>query len=136
MVSTFSNVDTGRSLYEFVRGLLEDEDEDEPFSLRFADKGGMRVVPRGEERLVVGLGMVGRVLVNFYWEDGASARARGGWVVKEVWRQRAKEIEVREVESGDLVEESEGKGKEKVEGKEKEKGKGGMPKWLKLPGKK
>ena len=138
VATVFSSTDTAAGLYAFVRGLLEHESE--PFSLSFvAARGGMRVVPRGsEERLVGGLGMVGKVLVTFRWEEGASAGVRGGSAVKEVWRRQAREIEVGEVGGGEVVEEGggegKGKGKESAEGKER--GKGGMPKWLKLPGKK
>ena len=137
VVSKFSNVDTAGSLYDFVRGLLENENE--PFSLSFSAARGPRVVPKeSKDKLIGGLGMIGRVLVNFNWDEGASAPARLESAVKEQWRQKAREIEVREPESSGGVEEmevvSEGKGKEKAEAKEK--GKGGIPKWLKLPGKK
>lgn len=138
VVSKFSNVDTAASLYAFVRGLLAYESE--PFSLSFSAARGPRVVPKGStDRLIGALGMRGRVLVNFHWDEGASAEARGESAVKELWRREAREIEVREVEGSEVVEEEsaavgEGKGKEKAEGKER--GKGGLPKWLKLPGKK
>lgn len=137
VISTFSNVDTAASLHGFVRGLLENESE--PFSLSFTATRGPRVVPKeSTDRLIGTLGMTSRVLVNVNWDEGASAQARGGSVVKEQWRREAREIEVSEPESSGVVEESEvageGKGKEKAESKEK--GKGGIPKWLKLPGKK
>lgn len=139
VVSRFSNADTATSLYAFVRALLANESE--PFSLSFSAARGPRVVPKGStDRLIGALGMMGRVLVNFNWDEGASAQARGECAVKEQWRQKAREIEVREPESAEVVEGSgvggEGKGKEKEKVESKEKGKGGVPKWLKLPGKK
>ncbi|KAA6415677.1 MAG: hypothetical protein FRX48_00395 [Lasallia pustulata] len=130
VVSRFSNADAASDLYGFVQGLLEHPDE--PFSLSFAGPGGMRGVPKGETvGLIRELGMVGRVLVNFNWEEGASMGARAGCAVKEEWRREAREIEVREVEWE--VGEAEGGGEEG--GGEGGEG-GGVPRWLKLPGRK
>lgn len=135
-------------MYAFVRGLLEggeEEGEEGRFELRFFEKGGrgLRVVPGGGggggggERLVGELGMRGRVLVTFAWAAGAGGS--GGVVLKREFRERARELEVREVEGREVGEEkAEDAGVEKEAG-EKGSGsgrKGGVPKWLKLPGKK
>ena len=136
VISTFFNSDTGDTLYEFVHGLMEKENE--PFVINFSSAKGPKSVPKeGCTKLISGLGMVGRVLVNVVWEEGASSEARGGMVLKEEFQQKAREIEVKEVEGVEVdekdIQSAEGKGKQKEDGKER---KGGVPKWLKLPGKK
>ena len=136
VVSTFSNLDTSTTLYNFVKGLMKNENE--PFCLSFSSVQGHRSVPKeGNTRLIGDLGMAGRVLVNVAWDIGASSKARGGSVLKAEFQQQAKQIEVKEIEGvevEDKVNETvEGKGKQKDEGRER---KGGMPRWLKLPGKK
>jgi len=149
VVAAFGPTDTAAGLYAFVRGLLEKEEAG--FVLSFVGKGGRAVVVpvAGEERLVGGLGMRGRVLVVFRWEgDG------GGWegsVLKREFGERARELVVENVGAagGGRGEGREGEGAGvgggagAVAGGEKEtaggKGgarKGGVPKWLKLPGKK
>lgn len=136
VISTFSNVDTASTLYDFVKHLMTREDE--PFLLRFSTAKGPRTVPKGAEnsaRLIGGLGMSGRVLINVVWEDGASSEARGGNVLKDQYQEKAKEIEVKQFDplaAEGAGETSEFKGKNR-DGREK---KPGMPKWLKLPGKK
>ena len=136
VISTFTNLDTSSTLYEFVRGLMEIENE--PFSLNFSSAQGPRQVPKeGNVRLIGDLDMAGRVLVNVAWENGASGRAREGSVLKAEFRKQAKQIEVKEVEGVEVEEQVnntvEGKGKQKDGGQER---KGNMPRWLKLPGKK
>lgn len=137
VVSTFSNLDTAGSLYDFVTGLMSKEDE--PFSLKFSAMGGPKSIPKDKDRdvkLITGLKMAGRVLVNVVWEEGASMEARGGRVLKEEFQEKAREIEVKEVEgieSEEKKQDGDAKGKSREEGKER---KGGVPKWLKLPGKK
>ena len=134
VIAEFSNLETNEHLYEHVKGLLENEEE--PFSLNFSTAKGPQTVPkRGNVRLITGLGMAGNVLVNVIWEEGASSGARAGRILKEKYREEAAEIEVKETE-GVEVEEKEnttakGRGAEKREGEKK----GGVPKWLKLPGK-
>lgn len=137
VTSTFSNLDTASSLYEFIKGLMERGDEH--FSLKFSSAQGPKSVPKqSHARLIGDLGMTGRVLVNFVWDDGVDSEARGGRILKQQYQQKAKEIEVKEieglnVEEGKDPEAVEGKGKQSDGGKER---KGGIPKWLKLPGKK
>ena len=136
VISTFTNLDTSSTLYEFVRGLMENENE--PFTLNFTSAQGPRHVPKESNvRLIGDLDMVGRVLVNVAWENVASGRAREGSVLKAEFQKQAKQIEVKEVEGVEVEEQVnntvEGKGKQKDEGQER---KGNMPRWLKLPGKK
>ena len=134
-ISKFSNLDNANTLYNFVRGLMARENE--PFSLQFSSASGPRSMPsgaHGEIKLISGLGMVGRVLVNVVWEEGVSAEARGSSVLKEQYRQQAREIEVKEIE-GTTVEDKPPSLTKNTSKEEKER-KGGVPKWLKLPGKK
>ena len=136
VISTFTNLDTSSTLYEFVRGLMNEENE--PFSLNFSSAQGPRYVPKeGNVRLIGDLEMAGRVLVNVAWETGASGRAREGSVLKAEFQKQAKQIEVKEVEGVEVEEQVNNvikeKGKQKDEGQER---KGNMPRWLKLPGKK
>ena len=136
VVSTFTKMDTSTTLYEFVRGLMEKENE--PFSLNFSSAQGPRMVPKeGNVRLIADLDMAGRVLVNVAWELGTSGRARGGSVLKAELQKQAKVIEVKEIEGVEVEEQVSDtikeKGKQKDEGRER---KGSTPRWLKLPGKK
>ncbi|CAD6575568.1 MAG: hypothetical protein ASARMPREDX12_008512 [Alectoria sarmentosa] len=136
VISTFSNMDTSTTIYDFVKGLMEKEKE--PFSLNFSSAQGPRSVPRESNvRLMGDLGMAGRVLVNVVWEAGASSEVRGGSVLKSEFQNKAKEIEIKEIAGVEAEEKPdgtvEGKGKQKDEGRER---KGGVPRWLKLPGKK
>ena len=136
VVSIFTNLDTTATLYEFVQRLMRNENE--PFSLNFTTPKGPQNIPRENTRLIQGLGMVGAVLVNVIWEEGASKEARAGKILKSVYEERAEEITVKEPEGVDVEEKNGSQSgnadpKRKSEGKEK---KGGVPKWLKLPGKK
>ena len=136
VVSTFTNLDTTATLYEFVQRLMRNEKE--PFSLNFTTPRGPQNIPKENTKLIQGLGMVGAVLINVIWEEGASKEARGGKILKSVYEEKAEEITVKEPEGVAVEEKHESQGgiadqKRKSEGKEK---KGGVPKWLKLPGKK
>ena len=136
VISTFSNLDTSTNLYDFVKGLMKKENE--PFSLNFSSAQGPRSVPKeGNVKLIGDLGMAGRILVNVIWEARASSEVRVGSVLKPEFQNEAKEIEVKEIEGIEAEEETsetiEGKGKQRDEGRER---KGGVPRWLKLPGKK
>lgn len=139
VISKFSSQDTSTSLYDFVRSCLENEGE--PFLLKFTGPRGPQPIPKegSAVRLIAGLGMIGRVLVNFIWEEGASVEARVGKVLKDRFREKAKEIEVKNVvvEHDDDAEEQKRDHNHKPvpEAKSDSKGKG-VPKWLKLPGKK
>lgn len=112
--------------------------ENEPFSLNFSSAKGPQSVPKDKNvKLIQGLRMVGAVLVNVVWEEGVSAEARRGKVLKAEYQDKAVAIQVKEPEGVEVEEpaESSGKGKDTTGKGGKEK-KGGVPKWLKLPGKK
>ena len=84
---------------------------------------------------LIDLGMAGRVLVNVVWETGASNEARGGSVLKAEFQDKATQIEVKEVEGVEMEKPNDAvdiKGEQKNEERAR---KGGVPKWLKLPGK-
>ena len=137
VVSSFTNEDTGETLYTFVRGVMERENA--PLSLRFNGSKGQIIVPKdGTSKLIGKLGMVGRVLVIVVWDPEAGIEVRTGPVLKEAFRQQARELEVKDVQTVDVEDEDAAlqKGKELMKDRGKEKGKGGVPKWLKLPGKK
>lgn len=136
VISKFTNLDTSTTLYDFVRGLMKEENE--PFALTFSSAQGPRSVPKkGDVRLIGDLGMTGRILVNVLWEAGASSEVRRGSALKPEFLNNAKQIGVKAIEGVDVDQKGngtvEGKGKQKDEGRER---KGGVPKWLKLPGKK
>ena len=133
VVSTFSNLDTSTTLYNFVIGLLEKENE--PFTINFRSSQGPKIVPKIGIVRLIDLGMAGRVLVNVVWEAGASNEARGGSVLKAKFQDKATQIEVKEVEGVEMEKPNDAvdrKGEQKNEERER---KGGVPKWLKLPGK-
>ena len=135
VVSKFSNVDTAQTLYDFVKGMMIHERE--PFELRFSAAGGFESIPTGPQsdaKLIGHLGMLGRVLVNMIWSEGASIEARTAPVLKEEYRQKAQMIEV--VETQEVAVKEEGEDVQEYKGKEEKGKKGGMPKWLKLPGQK
>ena len=100
VVSKFNSLDTATTLYDYVVGLMENESE--PFSLKFiSTKGLPKVVPKeSTAKLISDLGMTGRLVVSFMWEDKASPSARSGDIVKAKFREVAQQIEVKEVESG------------------------------------
>ena len=137
-LATFSRADTAKTLYDEVRRMLAHESE--PFLLKFAAAGGPKTIPKdGTENLIGKLGMTRNTLVNLVWEDGASPEARSGISMKAELRQKAKPIEVKDVAGLDIADEipeerPQAPAAEKPGGSGK--GKGGVPKWLKLPGKK
>ncbi|KAL9099946.1 MAG: hypothetical protein Q9163_004628 [Psora crenata] len=134
-VAKFTSADTAKALYDFVRSLMIRENE--PFSLRFSAASGPKIVPREPQddvKLISGLGMAGRVLVNVVWENGASTEARRSNVLKEQYRQKAQEIVVEQIDTITADKEAQAPAKE-VEKVGRER-RGGVPKWLKLPGKK
>ncbi|KAL9614767.1 MAG: hypothetical protein Q9167_000758 [Letrouitia subvulpina] len=134
-VSEFINSETARSLYDFVRGLLDEESE--PFLLTFTSAKGPKTVPRNStDKLISDIGMTGKTLVNFQWDQNASLGARTSPVLKAKYGQWAKEIEVKEVpEVDDLERNGSDVGLKNKTNTEEQKRKPGVPKWLKLPGK-
>ena len=134
-LSTFSRADTAKSLYGFVRSIIVHEHE--PFELRFSAANGFKTVPIDSEddpRLIGQLGMVGRVLVNMIWAGDASIEARTSSVLKAKYGQKAQVIEANEVQ--DVAGERDIGNVQGHKATEEKSRKGGVPKWLKLPGKK
>ena len=135
----FSQADTGASLYKFARECLEERWVNEPFVLRQPGIRGMgAVVPDDEKkRLIQGLGLRGKVLMVFGWdENNASVEARGEkQVLKAAVVGQARPIEVKEVNGADEDDQDQGIriSTLREDGKEENKGKnrGGLPKWLK-----
>lgn len=132
VVCKFSDVDTAISLYNFVKGLLENESE--PFLLNFSATNGPKTIPREEVKLIGpdGLDMKGRLLVNVIWDQGASSQAREGKFLRADLKAQAKEIEIpqiqeKEIEGGQTHSSTPGPTQS---GNGKGKGKG-FPKWFK-----
>lgn len=134
-LTTFSKADTAKSLYGFVRGTIVHEHE--PFELRFSTSNGFKTVPtdsNDDPKLIGQLGMVGRVLVNMIWAGGASIEARTSSVLKAEYCQKAQVIEANEVQN--VAVEGDVGNMQGTKVAEEKSRKGGVPKWLKLPGKK
>ncbi|KAK2753599.1 hypothetical protein FQN54_007376 [Arachnomyces sp. PD_36] len=137
IVSKFGQEDTTQTLYGFVRSCLEPSIAGEKFALSSAtaNRGQTTIVDTDQKYLIRDLGMKGRVLVNFSWDAGAALKARtsGAQVLKTELRSQAKDIKVQEpayvaTEEDNTIEER--------KPPEKKGGGKGVPKWLKLPGKK
>ena len=135
----FDQNDTGASLYAAVRECLSERLLGEPFVLRNAGvRGKEGVVPAVEGRkLIQGLGLKGRVMVVFEWDDEkASLEARmEKRVLRASLRERARPIKVEEVGGVDGDEDGdEGRRvtiKKENQGGGAEEKKKGFPKWLK-----
>ncbi|KAM5449433.1 hypothetical protein MaudCBS49596_004914 [Microsporum audouinii] len=145
-VSKFTKEDTAQSLYAFARSCLDAPLVDQKFSLFYFPAvtiGASHVqvqLPESEDKtLIRGLKMSGRVLVNFVWEQNAalSARSAGGSVLRPELRQAAGKLQVNDItEDNDKVEDKSHVKKMQPSSSDASKKKGGIPKWLKLPGKK
>lgn len=135
VVSTFTADDTAAQLYDYVRDVIAAPNL--PFKLVYNEGKGPQTIPRDEtKKLIRHLGFKAQILINFVWEDSASAAARTGPVLKSQYAQKAKAVKVRDVAQSEIEDEEKpptvNKGKEKEasgsgEGKPK-----GIPKWLKL----
>jgi tether containing UBX domain for GLUT4 len=142
VVSSFNIIDSGSTLYDFVRGVMVAEKE--PFALVWMSPKGPKTIPNDPKvRLITDLGFAGRVLVSFNWEDGANAEARKMPTLKSEFASKAKELQVQEIaaaEARDAEDKAASAATAKEKEKQKEPGSGGkskgVPKWLKLPGKK
>ena len=132
-VARFGREDPATVLYAHVRSMLARETE--PFRLTRAGAGGTVDVPENESRLIADLGLAGKVLVTVVWAEGASVEARSGEVLKPEVANIARRIEVKEPEMVDVKEGGVPTVREDKGGPGKGKGKG-LPKWLKMPGKK
>jgi tether containing UBX domain for GLUT4 len=141
-VSTFAKEDTGAAVYTFVRDdCLDERWKGEKFVLSYSGNMGWFGVPDdSSKRLIQHLGLRGRVLLTFRWDEkgGASMAALGTKdVLKRERKQEAQTLKPPKLPMTPADGDEEGtkvdveKGEQSV-GKKKT----GMPKWLKLPGKK
>ncbi|KAI4209081.1 MAG: hypothetical protein LQ351_007946 [Letrouitia transgressa] len=133
-VREFTSSETARSLYDFVRGLLDKDSE--PFLLSFTSAKGPKTVPyNSTEKLISDIGMTGKTLVNFQWDLNASSGAKTSPVLQDKYSQRAKEIEVKEIPEVDEPEKDDSRvGLSNKTNTGEQKRKAGVPKWLKLSG--
>lgn len=146
VVAKFGPSDTGQSLYGFVRSCLAPALAGEKFVLNtflntvVSRKPNANVVPESPQLLIKDLGLAGRVLVNFTWTDAAPSAQRRTDLLRPELRSQAQELKVEQ--PPEPVEEPLAPSAEagpsgardgKPSGARKS---GGMPKWLKLPGKK
>lgn len=160
VVAKFKQADTGSSLYTFVRNCLNTSFVNEKFSLvifgstarqRASPSGPTQTIPDSDQRyLIKDLGLRGRVLANFTWIDSNQASAmatatRTTSLLKAELSSRAQDIQIPKLpntsDEGEKGKQSimsklgikgEGEGGSQSQGSRK----GGVPKWLKLPGKK
>ncbi|KAI9851111.1 MAG: hypothetical protein M1838_004446 [Thelocarpon superellum] len=140
IVSKFTTADTAATLYAFVRSTIHHDTQ--PFLLNFASSRGPRIVPRDDAatKLIRDLGLTGRVLVNLLWDEKASAEARlSPTTLKREFAAAAEALQVQAIHAGpetdEAAEQSQLKDKPERSGSGGERKKG-IPKWLKLPGKK
>ncbi|KAJ5112307.1 hypothetical protein N7532_000352 [Penicillium argentinense] len=152
VVSKFGPADSGLSLYGFVRSCLDPAFAKEKIILNvfvnpaLGRSGHATTIPESDRLLIKDLGLSGRVLVNFTWTDAASAAAQQGRssILRPELRDQARELKIEQPR--DIVDEPaapassskdaghSGSGEPtKSAGLKKS---GGVPKWLKLPGKK
>ncbi|GFF28494.1 tether containing UBX domain for GLUT4 [Aspergillus udagawae] len=151
IVSKFGQQDTGATLYGFVRSCLSEQFAGERFILTSFPAGPpgsgakkiQSIIPDTDQTfLIKDLGMIGRVLVTFSWDASASPAARStrASLLKPELRNQAQEIKVEQ--PPELMDTSQDTVPPKVSGPGDRDGEksgrkpGGIPKWLKLPGKK
>ena len=149
VVAKFGPSDSGSTLYTFVRSCLTSSVAAERFTLNiFSNPSTMRsahinTIPDSDQSLLIkDLGLAGRVLVNFSWHDASQASQRRTDLLRPELRSQAQEIKIEQppepveepsaslpakAEAGATQDGSKSSGTRKS---------GGMPKWLKLPGKK
>lgn len=145
VVAKFGPSDTGQSLYGFVRSCLAPAFAKEKFFLNVflntmaARTPHAQAIPEADKLLIKDLGLAGRVLVNFTWPDATATAQRRTDILRPELRSRAQELKVEqppepvEEPSAPTSAEAKPSGSSKAGGVRKS---GGMPKWLKLPGKK
>ncbi|EAU34533.1 conserved hypothetical protein [Aspergillus terreus NIH2624] len=150
IVAKFGQEDTGKSLYDFVRSCLAEPFAREKFSITHFPTGGpgssskrmLNVVPDSDQSLLIkDLGLAGRVLVNFSWNEDTSLAARESrsGLLRQELRTQAQEIKVEQ--PPDVMDTSPDTTQAKPESsrqgeKSGARKSGALPKWLKLPGKK
>lgn len=145
VVAKFGPSDTGNSLYEFARGCLAPPFASENFNLTVhgvTKSKHASAIPQSDKKLIKDLGLAGRVLVNFSWTETAASfvHERRAETLRPELRSQAQQIKVEQPpepkEEDDPAPSHPGPSTasgDKPSGARKT---GGMPKWLKLPGKK
>ncbi|KAI9808297.1 MAG: hypothetical protein M1825_004754 [Sarcosagium campestre] len=138
LVGKFSATDTNSSLYDFVRSTIQSAGQ--PFSLSYATPKGPRVIPSDgpAKRLIYDLHLTGRVLVTFAWNEDASHEARSSPILKAEYASKAQAHNVDEIKAVDQTTDTTATSADQAKlqssgtttGRSK-----GVPKWLKLPGK-
>ena len=152
VVSKFGPTDSGKSLYGFVRSCLDSAYTGETFGLNVfvnatpGHPGHSRSIPESEQRLIQDLGLAGRVLVNFTWANAANSttQQRRTDLLRPELRGQAREMKIEqppEIAEEPAAEASSSKAATSTGSGEGTKSSGlrkngGVPKWLKLPGKK
>ncbi|KAJ5968657.1 hypothetical protein N7501_004905 [Penicillium viridicatum] len=146
VVAKFGTSDTGQSLYEFACGCLAPPFASENFTLTVhgvsRSKHTNAIPPSDKKHLIKDLGLAGRVLVNFSWADNAASfvHERRAEILRPELRSQAQQLKVEQPpEFKEDVPALSQPGPSSAQGGDKPSGarkSGGMPKWLKLPGKK
>lgn len=148
VVAKFGTSDTGLSLYEFARGCLAPPFASENFTLTVhgvsRSNHTTAIPPSDKKHLIKDLGLAGRVLVNFSWADNAASfvHERRAEILRPELRSQAQQLKVEqppELKEEDVPSPSQPGPSSAQDGGDKPSGarkSGGMPKWLKLPGKK
>ncbi|KAJ5673829.1 hypothetical protein N7462_009268 [Penicillium macrosclerotiorum] len=148
VVAKFGPTDSGKSLYGFVRSCLAPEFSEEKFTLNvFLNPAAPRAshantISDSEQILLIkDLGLAGRVLVNFSWFDASAHQGRVNLLRPEL-RSQAQQLKVEQpsaaVEDSSALSSAAAGPSTTSEGSKPNGARksGGMPKWLKLPGKK
>ncbi|KAJ5171546.1 uncharacterized protein N7500_004329 [Penicillium coprophilum] len=146
VVAKFGTSDTALSLYEFARGCLAPSFASENFNLTAhgvsKSKNTSAIPPSDKKRLIKDLGLSGRVLVNFSWAEHSPSfvHERRTEILRPELRSQAQQLKVEQppelkedVPAPPQPAPNSSQGGDKPSGARKG---GGMPKWLKLPGKK
>ena len=136
IVGTFTYEETVAELAHFVRSVLISPHE--PFELTWRGDKGIQHLPQDHptKKLIKDVGLKGKMLMNFQWDEVASLEARSGQLLKEEYVDKAQQIPIPMAFQGvetEMPDVPAGKGDEKEKGKGDKKG---LPRWLKLPGKK
>ena len=141
ILASFNAEETAADFYKLISGVIVAEDQS--FKLMWNDRGP-QTVPKDEKglrkKLIKDLGLAGKVVVNFIWEDGAIESARNVATLKSEYLREAKEVAVPQVVAIETKGEEAQPFVDKGKGKEDSNGGGGkgkgIPKWFKGLGKK
>lgn len=152
VVSKFGPADTGKSLHGFVRSCLGPAYKGEKFGLNVfvnaspGRPGHSKAIPESDKLLIKDSGLAGRVLVNFTWADATSeiAQQRQTDILRPELLDQARQMKIEqpaEISEEPAAEASSSKAAGSSGSAETTKSSGlrkngGVPKWLKLPGKK